>query len=304
MSAGKPIDLDTTPLRAPPPGVKPNFTNPESRGSEYKFLYVFILVVSAAFTFLRMYTRIWVTRCVGADDWVAAAGLVNYAVYLLYIPTNVCIKSSVFLLYLRLFDVARRLRTVAWLLLASLVLFHIAAFFAVAFQCTPLKKWFNPLLEGKCINHMALGKASAAQNIFIDVSAFLLPIPEILKLRISTRKKAQLVALFSLGLLVAEQGLALVCACAPVLPIFFRSRVAPLTSKWTGSGSGSGSERPSNSGEGWRPAPSSWRKKKRTHDTHGFTIDSTALDSVDGKPGQIQVTTIHQVERNKENEMV
>ena len=68
MSAGKPVDLDTTPLRAPPPGVKPNFTNPESRGSEYKFLYVFILVVSAAFTFLRMYTRIWVTRCVGADD--------------------------------------------------------------------------------------------------------------------------------------------------------------------------------------------------------------------------------------------
>ena len=125
----------------------------------------------------------------------------NYAVYLLYIPTNACIKSSVFLLYLRIFDVARRLRTFAWLLLAFIVLFHIAAFFAVAFQCTPPEKWFNPLLKGKCIDHMALGKASAGQNIFIDVSAFLLPIPEILKLKISTRKKAQLVALFSLGLL-------------------------------------------------------------------------------------------------------
>lgn len=56
------------PAMPPPPGVIPNFVNYPSREHEIIVIYSVFLGVSAFFVALRMYTRIFITRCVGYDD--------------------------------------------------------------------------------------------------------------------------------------------------------------------------------------------------------------------------------------------
>ena len=62
------LDLAHVPAQAPPPGVIPNFVNPESQG------YILIIVIAISFSLmfpvvaLRVYLRNWVNRSFGWDD--------------------------------------------------------------------------------------------------------------------------------------------------------------------------------------------------------------------------------------------
>ncbi len=52
----------------PPPGVAPNFNNPESRMQGLVVTAVCFTVIAGICVCLRMYTRIFLTRSVGWDD--------------------------------------------------------------------------------------------------------------------------------------------------------------------------------------------------------------------------------------------
>ena len=125
------------------------------------------------------------------------------SVYLLYAPTNVCVKCCIFLLYLRIFQFRTGITRLTWFVIFTIVGFYFAAFFVVLFACRPWSKKLNPLIPGKCINSIAIAVLSSIHNIIIDLVAFLLPIREVLKLRISRREKIQLTAVFAAGLLYA-----------------------------------------------------------------------------------------------------
>ena len=62
------MDLSKTPAAPPPPGVTPNFDNPE--GSEYEIYSISIaLCLTATLTLMgRLYTRAVILRAVGLDD--------------------------------------------------------------------------------------------------------------------------------------------------------------------------------------------------------------------------------------------
>ena len=111
------------------------------------------------------------------------------------------VKSSVFLLYLRIFRFAKGMRQLIWTLIVFHSAFYVAAFLVTIFQCRPIRKKFNPLVPGHCVNNAALALVSAVQNIVIDLTAFLLPMREVLRLKISHREKIQLVAVFAVALL-------------------------------------------------------------------------------------------------------
>lgn len=72
------LNLTTTPLTRPPPGVKSNFEHPsESRGDQYRPIIICFTILGSTFVLIRLYTRIWITRHVGADDCSTASVFVR-----------------------------------------------------------------------------------------------------------------------------------------------------------------------------------------------------------------------------------
>lgn len=51
-----------------PPGIVPNYVNPEFRGKEITILAIVCSIISSIFILIRVYTRIWIIRSFGKDD--------------------------------------------------------------------------------------------------------------------------------------------------------------------------------------------------------------------------------------------
>ena len=121
-----------------------------------------------------------------------------YASQLIYVAVQVFAKTSILLLYLRVFT--RRWFTIAChLCIVFLALHGIAFILAVSFQCNPVESIWNPQITGKCINLTAIGVVGAIFSIVEDFIILILPIPEILNLQMSKSKKWGLVLLFGIG---------------------------------------------------------------------------------------------------------
>jgi len=60
--------------------------------------------------------------------------------------------------------------------------------------------WFSVLLSGRPQKELVWGVVQAVLGILLDLYIFILPIPTILKLALSTKKKIQLLAVFTTAL--------------------------------------------------------------------------------------------------------
>ena len=67
------------------------------------------------------------------------------------------------------------------------------------FQCTPVARLWDKTREGTCVDFGAFALATAALNVFTDLVILALPIPLILGLKMSQRKKILLILTFALG---------------------------------------------------------------------------------------------------------
>ena len=71
------------------------------------------------------------------------------------------------------------------------------------FQCTPFADAFNPnvvmSLSKKCINIQAMYYGTLGTGITLDLIILILPLHLILRLTLPTRKKFEIMAIFSLG---------------------------------------------------------------------------------------------------------
>lgn len=52
----------------PPPGITPNFENPETKAPQLISVVVGFLTVTSFFVLLRVYTRIYISKAFGIDD--------------------------------------------------------------------------------------------------------------------------------------------------------------------------------------------------------------------------------------------
>lgn len=76
----------------------------------------------------------------------------------------------------------------------------VGIFFSSIFSCSPIAMgWDMSITTGKCIDRVALFTATAALGVITDILIILIPIPMVLGLHMSTRKKAGLLVLFSIG---------------------------------------------------------------------------------------------------------
>ncbi|KAJ4250140.1 hypothetical protein NW762_011951 [Fusarium torreyae] len=73
---------------------------------------------------------------------------------------------------------------------------------ASIFPCTPLQKAWDlnfPADEGHCIDRPAMFQATAGLGVATDVVIIAIPVPTVLSLHLSTKKKAALLGLFVIG---------------------------------------------------------------------------------------------------------
>ncbi|WYZ35715.1 hypothetical protein EsH8_X_000362 [Colletotrichum jinshuiense] len=83
-------------------------------------------------------------------------------------------------------------------LLAVILCQHIIFLFVLTFQCIPINSIWDRYIPGRCLNLTAIGYAGGSFTVAYDVILIILPIPELLKLNFSTRKK--LISIFMLVL--------------------------------------------------------------------------------------------------------
>ncbi|BCS21922.1 CFEM domain-containing protein [Aspergillus puulaauensis] len=178
-----------------------------------------------------------------------------FSVEILYMQSVTLTKISMLLLFLRLFpDQAFRLATK--LVLAFTTAWGIAMLITKALSCRPLSyfwtRWDGEH-EGVCIDHEQLIWAHASINILLDLVIISLPMPTLLSMNLSWRKKLAICVMFAVGIVVSvvsvfrlvssiklditnnptkslvnigiwslvEVYLALICACMPGIRAFF-----------------------------------------------------------------------------------
>lgn len=61
--------------------------------------------------------------------------------------------------------------------------------------------WDGETPYDRCINQPVFWFAAAAYNIAVDLYIVIIPIPELLKLNLSTRKKLMIMAIFGTGIM-------------------------------------------------------------------------------------------------------
>lgn len=111
-----------------------------------------------------------------------------------------CVKSSILVLYVRLFrtQTFKRVAFVVWLYTLG---WAISAFFSNVFQCTPVSFFWDKEQPGHCIPNalITIGMTNGVLSFVGDLIILCLPIPMILKLQIDKRRKIALVGMFMLG---------------------------------------------------------------------------------------------------------
>lgn len=127
-----------------------------------------------------------------------------YTCFLLYITSRHLIRLSILLFYHRLFGhirLARLLTRFSYgLVIASCTAFDLS----MLFGCTPIEHfWYSwdDTHEGHCISIHGIFWAGAFIDIATDIWIMLIPVPFIMQLKLSLRKKILSGIMFAFGIL-------------------------------------------------------------------------------------------------------
>jgi len=90
---------------------------------------------------------------------------------------------------------------ICYVTMAVNVLFYVICTFIEIFACTPRKKIWNPMIQGKCLDMPTVIIVSAFVNFFSDLIILILPQRVIWGLNMSMKRKVGIAALFAVGVL-------------------------------------------------------------------------------------------------------
>ncbi|KAH8697265.1 hypothetical protein BGW36DRAFT_427231 [Talaromyces proteolyticus] len=124
---------------------------------------------------------------------------ISHASILLYAVCIWLIKITTLLLYARIFQVSRTFVSILWGFGACVTAWFICTAIIPWFNCTPVSKTLNLFEPGVCFNRMPWFYASAFINAFFDLAILLLPLPSILRMQMTLRRKISVVFVFILG---------------------------------------------------------------------------------------------------------
>ncbi|KAI9046230.1 putative integral membrane protein [Aspergillus affinis] len=201
------------------------------------------LTTSAVFTSLatffvviRIYTRAFLVKQMGADDWTILVSLafswaffgvfvgetanlmgehyvdvphktfikqmiffwVSVPIYQISLFTT---KASILLQYKRVFSTPR-MRLACYFLIGFLALYGVWTIMSAWLNCIPVARFWDDSISGYCLDKKALWFSNAAIHIITDVIILIYPMPVLKNLQLPRRQKIALMAVFALGAFV------------------------------------------------------------------------------------------------------
>lgn len=201
-------------------------------------------VLSTITVALRIYSRKYLTKHLGVDDYLILAAWVlviaetvtswmyiktnyvgihyvdvpvdydsilaskwNYANQILYNPILSLVKLSVILFLLRLNSQQKAIRIFAISIFVVTIVSMVVILIVDVFQCSPVAYVYDTTLDGHCINQGAFFVSTACVTLFTDVLVLILPTWLTLGLQMRWKQKVTVIALLSLGLIVTAVGI-------------------------------------------------------------------------------------------------
>lgn len=123
---------------------------------------------------------------------------------LIYGPTMFFIKTSVLLLYRKIFGPEPHMRTLVYVGIGYLFITNAVATVLFGALCAPRpgERYLTRYSKPECFNNVDnLAIAIAVENLIADVFLLVLPLPIIWKLQMSPKRKYALICLFMTGFL-------------------------------------------------------------------------------------------------------
>jgi hypothetical protein len=126
----------------------------------------------------------------------------NYTGQIVYTLALVTVKMGILMLYLRVFgtNANKRFR---WTIIGIMIfgaLHGVGYGFAIIFQCLPVSAiWDSNITDPVCIHYGSLVLSASIISLTEDFLLVLLPIPQLLKLQVSGRKRIGLGIMFAVA---------------------------------------------------------------------------------------------------------
>lgn len=209
-------------------------TGVPSRAHDIIVTCIVCSIFSAIFVAIRFYTRYFVNRSVGLDDYVAFITLplcIAYGTLIglstqhgmglhqvditpplmeqwllwtsiasaFYVFSLMGYKFAILLLYLRIYSINRAFRWACYITMFAIFGYLISNLFTEYFGCDPPQKTWNKELPGHCINGVKSDYAYGSLNWISDLVLFILPIPMIWRTQLKTKEKIGIMIIFMFG---------------------------------------------------------------------------------------------------------
>jgi hypothetical protein len=146
----------------------------------------------------------------GKDIWTIPPANITEILHIyffdemMYITSLALTRTSILLLYLRVFSSSLLFRRCGYALIALHFGYLVAFDLVLILQCRPINlAWtgWDHQHNGICLSINAIGWSAAGINIALDLATIILPLPQLAKLCLPWHKKLPLIFIFLLGFL-------------------------------------------------------------------------------------------------------
>ncbi|EGE85629.1 integral membrane protein [Blastomyces dermatitidis ATCC 18188] len=205
----------------------------ENRGWRLFVVTVVMIIVSGFFVVVRLSAR-YIRNGIRVDDWVIVAALTAavgfsiahvlavqhgfgrheheltpqeridaliwiFVAQVLYKVILCLTKTSIVLLYLRVFYAQKSFRWTCYVLIAFNIVSGIAFIPPTIWQCSPVHAFWDRSVPHRCIKNLANWLSYALINILTDVAILILPIRQVMHLQLRRNDKIAVIFVFALG---------------------------------------------------------------------------------------------------------
>ncbi|KAI1341881.1 hypothetical protein F5Y15DRAFT_413806 [Xylariaceae sp. FL0016] len=172
------------------------------------YVMMSILVLFLVFTVLGKYATV---TAMGVNIWTLGSHAIAVAlkaccvISVFYLVLLSLTKVAILCFYLRIFP-NRWFRIASWITVTWVAVSTAVLIFLSIFQCMPInynwEGWKGEITDFECIDVNALSYAAAGLAIAQEIAILILPLPLLLKLNTTWRKRASIIVMFSLGVFV------------------------------------------------------------------------------------------------------
>ena len=128
------------------------------------------------------------------NQWIYITSIIYLFALFLY-------KTTILLLYLRLFGINKSFNRTTLTVLIFVFTYLLSNLLTLTFGCVPIAKYWKPTLPGHCVSESNAGVAYGSMNVVSDVVIFVLPLPMVWRLQLSRESKLGVTLVFMGGVM-------------------------------------------------------------------------------------------------------